>query len=448
MATYSAGVALAFAYEAANGTTGSFSPGGSDRAIFGTIVCGGFSGLPSITELRHGGSTGTVIPRVGSDLTWVGGTGSHGIFADASGPTGSTTLFGDWASTPLQSAIGAICYSGVDQTTPFSGHVDATPTLANAVTTTVASVTVTGCTVGQTIVAAVGALSDSVTLSAFTAVSGTTLRVSDVTGTFVGVALLEKVATGTSETLSVNVNAGSSAGLYWTARGARVNDAAGGAEGPVGRSDETDTALNLARLQIRSTGTSVETDTAQALAASAIRATGTAVEADTALALAAIQARAIGVAVETDTALQLAGVQIRATGLAAETDTALALEASSGNAVGVSVETDTALALSGVQLLAVGLASEVDTALPLLPIQVRGTGVATETDFALWLAAVQRAAVGRADESDVAYALSDGSEPVVTVVAHAPSSRRLQGNERTSRAQATSRTPRTQTRAR
>jgi hypothetical protein len=228
MATYSAGVALAFTYEVADGTTGSFSPGGSDRAIFGTIVCGGFSGTPSITSLQYPDSSGTTIPRVGSDLTWVGTNGSHAVFTLAPGPTGSTTLYGDWAGTPLQSAIGGICYSGVDQTTPFSGHVDATPTFVGSVTTTVASVTVTGCTAGQTIVAAVGALSDTVTLAAFTAVSGTTLRVSDVTGTFVGVAMLEKVATGSSETLSVNVNAGSSGGLYWTARGARVNDAAGG----------------------------------------------------------------------------------------------------------------------------------------------------------------------------------------------------------------------------
>lgn len=229
MATYSAGVALAFDYEVANGTTGSYTPGGDDRAVFGAIVCGGFSGLPSITELRYGGSGGTIIDRVGSDLTWVGGNGSHGVFAEAPGPTGSTTLFGDWAATPLQSAIAAIHYSGVDQTTPFSGHVDATPTFVNAVTTTVASVTVTGCSVGQRVCASVGALSDGVVLSAFTPVSGTDLLVSDVTGTFVGVAMLEKVATGSSETLSVNVNGASSAGLYWTVRGARVNDAAGGA---------------------------------------------------------------------------------------------------------------------------------------------------------------------------------------------------------------------------
>jgi len=228
MATYSAGVALAFDYEVANGTTGSYTPGGDDRAVFGTIACGNFGGLPTIDELRYGGSTGTVITRIGTDLTCFGGNGSHGIFGIAPGPTGSTTLFGDWTGTPLQSAIAAIHYSGVDQTTPFSGAVDATPTLVGGVTTTVASVTVTGCTAGQTILAAVTGLSDNVSLSAFTAVSGTTLRVSDVTGTFCGIAMLEKVATGSSETLSVNVNCSSSAGLYWTARGARVNDAAGG----------------------------------------------------------------------------------------------------------------------------------------------------------------------------------------------------------------------------
>jgi hypothetical protein len=468
MATYSAGVALAFAYEAENGTTDPYTPGGSDRAVFGTIACGGFSGLPSITELRHGGSGGTVIPRVGSDLTWVGGSGSQGVFTIAPGPTGSTTLFGDWASTPLQSAIAAVHYSGVDQTTPFSGHVDATPTFANAVTTTVASVTVTGCTVGQTIVAAVCALSDGVVLSAFTGVAGTTLQVSDVTGTFVGVAMLEKVATGSSETLSVNVNGASSAGLYWSARGARVNDAVGGGEGPVGRSDETDTALNLARLQLSSAGTAAETDTAQALARLQLRATGTAVETDTAQALAArqtlatgqanetdtalalsgLQLRAVGVAVETETAVELARLQIHATGVGAETDTALALDAASGNAVGAAIESDSAFALAGLQLRALGLASETDTALPLLPIQVGSTGVATEADFAYWLAAVQRAAIGRADEIDTAFALEDGSEPAVVVLAATPIIGRNQIDTRTSRVQVSARSPRAQTRTR
>ena len=270
MATYSAGVALAFTYEVADGTTGSYSPGGDDRAVFGTIVCGGFSGLPSITELRYGGSGGTIIDRVGSDLTWVGGNGAHGVFAEAPGPTGSTTLFGDWAATPLQSAIAALHYSGVDQTTPFSGHVDATPTFANAVTTTVASVTVTGCTAGQTIVAAVGALSDGVVLSAFSAVSGTTLRVSDVTGTFVGVAMLEKVATGSTETLEVNVNGSSSAGLYWTARGARVNDAAGG-DSVISAATGAATASVMA-----GSSTAVTTAAAAAGAATASAATGSA----------------------------------------------------------------------------------------------------------------------------------------------------------------------------
>jgi hypothetical protein len=381
-------------------------------------------------------------------ITWVGGTGSHGVFTLAPGPTGSTTLFGDWAGTPLQSAIGGICYSGVDQTTPFSGHVDATPTLATGVTTTVASVTVTGCTAGQTIVAAIGALSDTVTLSAFSAVAGTTLRVSDVTGTFVGVALLEKVATGASETLSVNVNASSSGGLYWTARGARVNDAAGGAEGPVGRADEVDTALAMSALQITAAGMSAETDTAQALAAVQITAAGLASETDSAEALAAIQIGAVGISDEADTAVALAALQISATGVAVETDTAFDLAAAAGNAVGMATEEDTAQALAAVQFAAVGVAEEAETAFALIPLQAAEVGAATEQDFALWLDAVQIAALGMAAETDTALALADGSEPAVVVLSAPPASRRLQPEGRTPRVQASSRTPRTQTRAR
>ena len=229
MATYDTGIALAFGFNDANGTTGSISPSGSNRAIFGSVACVEFGGAPTIVEMRHGGSGGTLMTRLGSDLGWINtDDAEHAVFGDASGPTGSTTLYADWDLTPLQSAMGGVCYTGVDQTTPFSGLVSATPVFTAATTSVVASVTVTGCSVGQVIVASVFGLADAVNLAAFSAVAGTTIRTSDITNTYMGVAFLEKVATGSSETLEVNVNTAASSGIYWSARGVRINDVAGG----------------------------------------------------------------------------------------------------------------------------------------------------------------------------------------------------------------------------
>lgn len=241
MATYAASTALAFDYNAANGTTGSFTPSGSDIAVLAMVSSIEF-GSKTINLCRYPNSSGTDLTRIGSDYSWNSTACLSALWEGVGIPASSTTLYSGWAASYLQSAIAGVAYSGVDQTTPFSGGVDNSG-LVTSVTTTVASVTVTGCTAGQTIVAMVAANADNVTLSAFTAVSGTTIRASDVTGTYLGVAVLEKVATGSSETLSVNVNCGSSAILSWAARGIRVNDAAGGGStGTVAYTNANDTS--------------------------------------------------------------------------------------------------------------------------------------------------------------------------------------------------------------
>ena len=208
-----------------------------------------------------------------------------------------------------------------------------------------------------------------------------------------------------------------------------VFDPPGGAATPVGRADETDTAIALAGLQIRAAGRADETDAALALAAVQISATGRADEADSALALTPLQvtatgradetdaslplgsARLAGLAAETDSALALAAVQVAATGLAAETDTALALAPVQATATGLAAEADAALPLAAVQLRAVGRSDEIDTALAL--VAPGGVGVAEEVDSALALAASQIRAVGLAAEEDAALALAPGAASAV-----------------------------------
>jgi len=233
MATYSDGVALAFAYEAANGTTGSFSPSGENPALITFVSAANFGVSPNITDCKYGGSGGTSMTEVSTSYSWYSGNGKLSSYEASPGPTGSTTSFGDWDGNPLQGAVASLAYSGVDQTTPVEGATDNSGA-TGGITTLVASVTVTGCTVGQTIIACVVAGAESINLAAFSAVSGTTLRHSDVTGTFLGIAVLEKVATGTSTTLEVNANCSSSGTITWAARGLRVNDAASsGATGTI-----------------------------------------------------------------------------------------------------------------------------------------------------------------------------------------------------------------------
>lgn len=158
--------------------------------------------------------------------------------------------------------------------------------------------------------------------------------------------------------------------------------AAGGQSASVGRSDETDTAIGLARSKSKAAQFAAETDIA--------------------LALGRVKAKPVGLATETDNALAVSAVKTRSTGRADETDTALALGEPAG--VGLATETDSALSLARVKAKAVEVATTTETALALTARKVRLCGTAAETDTALGLAAQKIRACGRADESDTALA--------------------------------------------
>jgi len=228
MAEFSAGGALSFAENSVNGTTGSFTPGGTNRAIFAAVGTLNFFPVPSsVIDTRYGGSGGTLIDEIGTAYSWLFGSGRLAIFGESGSPSSSTDVFGDWESDPRNSAAGGVCFSGVDQAAPFSGRVDANGHV-EAVTTTVAAVTVTGCTSGQLVTAVVVGIAANV-LTAFTEVTGTTLRVSSVAGGYLGIAFLTREATGASVTLEVNINGSASVNMTWGAAGVRINDAAGSA---------------------------------------------------------------------------------------------------------------------------------------------------------------------------------------------------------------------------
>lgn len=222
---FSAGESLATNYSTLSGTTGSFSPGGSNRAIFGAVSGREPSAPPpSLSDCKYGGSGGTSLTFVtGSDQNFSSGAGIVGTYRIAPGPSGSTTIYGILGGSSLGTCLGGVAYEGVDQTTP--GDADAYNTGTAAASTTVASVTVTGIQAGDICIARVACSFGNNDGTAFTAVAGTTIRSQPSGGestTWNNQCWLEKESAGTSCTLEVNVNETTSGDLTWAAHGMRV----------------------------------------------------------------------------------------------------------------------------------------------------------------------------------------------------------------------------------
>ncbi len=229
MADYSDGGALAFDYNATSGETPDFTPSGSNLAAFAIVSLIEF-GSKTINECRLGGSGGSVMARVGSDYAWSSTNCLTGLFELTGVAAALTNAYSGWASNPLQSCIAAAVYSGVDQADLASDYTENSGSAA-ASATTVATITIPNCVIGQRIAGAVSANADAVNLAAFTQVSGEgTIRSQSTAGTFLGSAWVDKLATATGDnTLQVNVNSSVAANLTWGFRAFRINDVAGGA---------------------------------------------------------------------------------------------------------------------------------------------------------------------------------------------------------------------------
>jgi hypothetical protein len=225
MAAFEIAVGVGGTEEAPDATTASISPGGSDRWVFGIVAAGGFSGTPDVTDMRHGGSGGTPLAQIGSDLTV---SARHAVWGLAPGPSGSTTFFGNW-DTPLpqSSAVVAACFSGVDQSTP---NGTAVTNSGDGETATVrASITVTGVVSGQMVVAGFSAFDFNANIQSFVGANGTTVRASGIGATIpvVGACIATKVASGTSVTLEVDITSNAANFITWGAHAVAINDAAG-----------------------------------------------------------------------------------------------------------------------------------------------------------------------------------------------------------------------------
>jgi hypothetical protein len=228
MSTYNTGNAIGGVEDAASAETTSFSPSGTDRYIFGGTVAGGFGGAVDTSSFKYGGSSGTDLTQIGTDVT--NGNPITLTAWGGAGPTGSTTAYSGYAAGAQSSAIAAVCYTGVASIGTSASTTNTDSAGGNAFYDM--EVTVTGCTSGQNVVAVFAGSSTSVDITGFSALSGTTLRQSAVAELALnGIAIAEKVAAGSSVTLNVRMSvaaAASGGGLSYAALGVELQDASSG----------------------------------------------------------------------------------------------------------------------------------------------------------------------------------------------------------------------------
>lgn len=228
MSAYDTGAAVGGAEDGTSAETASFSPSGSDRYLFGAAVAGGFGGAVDTSAFRYGGSGGTLLSQLGSDVT--NGNLLTLTAWGGAGPSGSTTAYAAYSAAAQGNAIGAASYTGVASVGTPATNTGTDGTGGNAFYDL--SVTVTGCTTGQRVVAAFAGASTGVDITGFSAISGTDIRHSAVAGLSLNaICLVDKVAAGSSVTLDVRMTVAAPAsggGLTFTALGVELNDAGGG----------------------------------------------------------------------------------------------------------------------------------------------------------------------------------------------------------------------------
>lgn len=145
-------------------TSAGASPDGDDRLM---LVCA--VGRSAADDVKTGGSGGTSLTKITSDISLLFGECHGNIWRIFPGPTGSTTGWVDFGSGD-SSAFSIVYLEGADQTTPMTTAQTAGPT-----ETSTPSLALTGLAADQVVYAAlmVGHLPDS--LSGFTPNGSTTV---------------------------------------------------------------------------------------------------------------------------------------------------------------------------------------------------------------------------------------------------------------------------------
>lgn len=218
---------LATAYSANSGTTGSFTAGGTNPIIIGSIV-GREPSSPSPVlaspGCKYGGSSGTTLgsPMTSSDRQFFGDTCRAGRYFLTPGPSGTSDIWAAFSSASLGTIIQGAAFENV------SGYDSVTTNSGNGTGTSVtADVTVTGINSGDIIVSHFGAAFENnegldFTNTGFTENTILTQPSAGESRTWVGGVWVLQVASSTSCQLRVNCRQTNSANLYWDAYAFRL----------------------------------------------------------------------------------------------------------------------------------------------------------------------------------------------------------------------------------
>lgn len=242
-------------------TSGSISPSGSNRLMLAAA-----SGQTAATDVKSGGSGGTSLTKINTNVSIFSGNYTFNVWSLSPGPTGSTTAWVDFGSAGANS-LGVIYLDGVSS---LGTEQTAGPTTVSTVSSTVASITVTGLTSGQRVVAAlgIGQIPDgitSVTAGANTTVYG--FATGDSGERHAGAPWLTGVATGTSLTLSATIALPNIFNdVSWAISAWPVTDSSDGVTGTIARTNANDTSAASGTTTV--TGTAARTNANDTMAAS------------------------------------------------------------------------------------------------------------------------------------------------------------------------------------
>lgn len=227
-----ASTTTSYAASQANTTTGSYTIGsGSNRYAVGF---GGTqtSAPAAATNLKQGGSGGTGYTGLHAGLSIDSFTNLR-LFGLVNSATGSSTLYGDWAASKDEINIGSAHYTGVDQVNPLRNS--GTPTTQTGTlsgSSTNCSITVTGTSAGDVVVAAFWADETSFHTPSFTAGAGGTLRFANAGSSDTCCAIVEVIATGSSTTVTAVCSSATTISGNWGAVAVALAPAGSGATQP------------------------------------------------------------------------------------------------------------------------------------------------------------------------------------------------------------------------
>jgi hypothetical protein len=206
-------------------TTGTWTVSGTDRCIIGFIFTNGGTGSTH-NSFDHP-AAGGAFTQIGSQFN-VDANKRLSMWRRVAPATGSNDSKGVWSNSQDECCIGAVSYTGVDQTTPAG----TTATASGTTPGTSATATVNISTAVGDFVFAVAFVTNSFTSSnnQATPAGGSTGRYevegSGSMGGFAAVQAIELVATGTTTTMSVDFTGLPGTGGFWGIMAAVINDAA------------------------------------------------------------------------------------------------------------------------------------------------------------------------------------------------------------------------------